>query len=230
MMSLLVEAKSDGHIAEELLCVVRNVMVKNPMSAMSKIRTQRKKKAGRCSLHIISLKPAEIVDTVQDAVRCIGHDFSNAAEWAVVIINDKTRILEVVEMQRTNTWHHRRHADATVRTRLRATYWLLILTQRVGIAAELAEALLKEVEGSFSKLHYGWEQTTTRAAVIDPDICDTRLCNYECLRHCPPRRAGFGGDVTDTRLVIAAENCIDCGNCVNKCPLGAITMMEIPKW
>lgn len=226
----MVEAKSDGHRIEELLCVVRCVMKTDPPRAVARIRTQRKQKAGQCSLHIVPLKPADIVDTVEDAVRYIGHDYSNAAEWAVVIINKKTRILEVVEMQRTNTWYHRRHRDATVRTRLRATYWLLILTQRVGIAAELAEALLEEVDGKFSKLHYGWEQTTTRAAVIDFNICNTRLCNYECIYHCPPRRAGFGGDANDRGLVISAENCIECGICVKKCPLGAITMMEIPKW
>lgn len=230
-MSVLIEAKSDGHPIDELLYRATHMVKKDPPRLVAKIRAERKKEAGGRALHIVTLGPTEVVDTVEDAIRYIKRDFSRAAKWAVVMINHQTRILEVMERQLVNTWCHQRHADATLRTRLRVTYWLLILTQRVGVSAEMAEGVLEEMEGKFSEFHHGWERTTTRAAVIDPEICDTTRCNYECLHNCPPRRAGFG-EIGDKRrgLVISAENCIECGICVKKCPLGAIKIMEVPKW
>jgi len=232
-MSVMIESRSDQHYTDALVHTVKTVVKeRNPLHRiLPKIRARRKEDAPDHTVHITKLTHTQIVDTTDDAIRFIKRDFSLAAEWAVVNINFKTRVLEVLEKQRTNTWHRHRHADATLKTRLRATYWLVFLSQRVGLARELCEATLEGIDGRFAEFHHGWEQTTTRTAVIDPDLCDTRRCNYECLAHCPPRRAGFAqGIPTERNYVIAAESCIECGVCVCKCPLGAIKLMNVPKW
>ncbi|MCK9292912.1 MAG: ribosome biogenesis/translation initiation ATPase RLI [archaeon] len=71
----------------------------------------------------------------------------------------------------------------------------------------------------------------TRIAIIDKDKCQPKACNYLCHRVCPPVR--MGEDAIEiinsknyTPPIINEELCTGCGICPNKCPFGAIQIIN----
>jgi ATP-binding cassette subfamily E protein 1 len=69
-----------------------------------------------------------------------------------------------------------------------------------------------------------------RIAILDRDLCIREKCGYQCEKVCPVNRMGEECIVTeeDTRFpVINDFLCIGCGLCVKKCPVGAITIINL---
>ncbi len=70
-----------------------------------------------------------------------------------------------------------------------------------------------------------------RLAVIDYNKCSPESCgNYLCVRLCPINRSGGECIVIDeekNRPVISEELCTACQICVNKCPRGAISIINL---
>jgi len=71
----------------------------------------------------------------------------------------------------------------------------------------------------------------TRIAIIDKDKCQPKACGYLCHRVCPPVR--MGEDAIEiinsknyTPPIINEELCTGCGICPNKCPFGAIQIIN----
>ncbi len=71
-----------------------------------------------------------------------------------------------------------------------------------------------------------------RIAVIDKEKCHPNECgNYLCAKLCPVNRAG--GDCVypgepDKKARIDEMLCTGCGICPNRCPFGAITIINLP--
>ncbi|MGC8614721.1 MAG: ribosome biogenesis/translation initiation ATPase RLI [Thermoprotei archaeon] len=68
-----------------------------------------------------------------------------------------------------------------------------------------------------------------RLAVVDDDLCNSKICGTPCVSFCPVNRIG-------KKTVWIAENgksrineqtCIGCGICVHKCPFKAITIINV---
>ncbi|MBN2121698.1 ribosome biogenesis/translation initiation ATPase RLI [Candidatus Micrarchaeota archaeon] len=69
-----------------------------------------------------------------------------------------------------------------------------------------------------------------RIAILDRDLCIREKCGYQCEKVCPVNRMGEECIVTEegTRFpVINDFLCIGCGLCVKKCPVGAITIINL---
>jgi len=72
----------------------------------------------------------------------------------------------------------------------------------------------------------------TRLAVIDRELCQPKRCSLECHRYCPGVRTGDETIVIDEsngKPVISEQLCSGCGICVHKCPLKAISIINLPK-
>ena len=72
-----------------------------------------------------------------------------------------------------------------------------------------------------------------RIAVIHKDKCNPQGCgNYLCAKLCPVNRAGEDcikeGDETTDKAVIDEVLCTGCGICPNRCPYGAIEIINLP--
>ncbi len=72
----------------------------------------------------------------------------------------------------------------------------------------------------------------TRIAIVEKDKCHPQECgNYLCARLCPVNRAGddciVKGD--DGKAFIDADLCTGCGICPNRCPFGAIHIINLPE-
>ncbi len=72
-----------------------------------------------------------------------------------------------------------------------------------------------------------------RIAVIHKDKCNPQGCgNYLCAKLCPVNRAGEDcikeGDETSDKAIIDEVLCTGCGICPNRCPYGAIEIINLP--
>ncbi len=75
----------------------------------------------------------------------------------------------------------------------------------------------------------------TRIAVIDRDLCTHQECGYQCMKVCPVNRMGQECIVKEKASegpifpVISELLCIGCGLCVKKCPVDAISIINLAK-
>ena len=70
-----------------------------------------------------------------------------------------------------------------------------------------------------------------RIAVIDREACKPEIANYLCRKVCPVNRSEedcVTVSGTDKKPVIDESLCIGCGICSNKCPTGAISIINLP--
>ncbi|MFQ6127481.1 MAG: ribosome biogenesis/translation initiation ATPase RLI [Thermoplasmata archaeon] len=70
-----------------------------------------------------------------------------------------------------------------------------------------------------------------RIAVLLRDRCQSKRCNLECIKYCPPVRTGTETVVMgeEGRPMISEELCVGCGICVHKCPFDSIRIVGLPK-
>lgn len=73
-----------------------------------------------------------------------------------------------------------------------------------------------------------------RIAVIDREKCHPQECgNYLCAKLCPVNRAGadciYPGDDAGKKARIDEMLCTGCGICPQRCPFGAITIINLPE-
>eukprot|EP00916_Digyalum_oweni_P000081 GHVL01000106.1.p1 GENE.GHVL01000106.1~~GHVL01000106.1.p1 ORF type:complete len:633 (-),score=76.63 GHVL01000106.1:406-2241(-) len=71
-----------------------------------------------------------------------------------------------------------------------------------------------------------------RIAIVNQDKCRPKKCRQECKRNCPVVRTGklcIEVDGTSKVAYISEPLCIGCGICTKKCPMEAITIINLPK-
>ncbi len=73
-----------------------------------------------------------------------------------------------------------------------------------------------------------------RIAVIEREKCHPQECgNYLCAKLCPVNRSGadciYPGEDMGRKARIDEMLCVSCGICVNRCPFGAITIINLPE-
>ncbi|MEM2099143.1 MAG: ribosome biogenesis/translation initiation ATPase RLI [Candidatus Bathyarchaeia archaeon] len=69
----------------------------------------------------------------------------------------------------------------------------------------------------------------TRVAVVDADKCKTKKCDQLCIRFCPMVRSHVEAiHIESKKAVISEMLCSGCGICVKKCPLEAISIVNLP--
>ena len=77
----------------------------------------------------------------------------------------------------------------------------------------------------------GDEGSLQTLAVINPEKCQPRSCNWECLRGCPVVKNGahcIDIQFTAPTARISEELCIGCGACVQRCPFRAVKVVRMP--
>ncbi|ELQ74788.1 RNAse L inhibitor, ABC superfamily [Trachipleistophora hominis] len=75
------------------------------------------------------------------------------------------------------------------------------------------------------------QNKSKRAAFVKPGLCKPHKCRLECKKTCPVNNVGkkcIEVTNTDSMAVIHENMCIDCGQCVKKCPFNAIEIMNLP--
>ncbi len=70
-----------------------------------------------------------------------------------------------------------------------------------------------------------------RIAILKRDKCQSRKCEYECIKYCPMVRTGVETIILgkDGKPVISEDLCEGCGICVKKCPFAAISIIGLPE-
>lgn len=72
----------------------------------------------------------------------------------------------------------------------------------------------------------------TRLAVINRELCQPKRCSLECHRYCPGVRTGdetITIDEVTGKPNISEQLCSGCGICIHKCPLKAISIINLPR-
>ena len=69
-----------------------------------------------------------------------------------------------------------------------------------------------------------------RIAILDQDKCQPATCALECIKFCPGVRMGDETIVREEggKPLISEALCTGCGICVHKCPLDAISIINLP--
>ncbi|MCK4883618.1 MAG: ribosome biogenesis/translation initiation ATPase RLI, partial [Candidatus Diapherotrites archaeon] len=69
-----------------------------------------------------------------------------------------------------------------------------------------------------------------RVAVLNRKKCKSKKCGLVCIKFCPGVRMGEETIVEDGKFPFISEDlCTGCGICINKCPFGAITIVNLPE-
>ena len=72
----------------------------------------------------------------------------------------------------------------------------------------------------------------SRISILDQDRCKPKKCNYVCIDYCPGVRIEEDTIIIDENTkkpLISEELCSGCGICTNRCPFGAINVINIPE-
>lgn len=72
----------------------------------------------------------------------------------------------------------------------------------------------------------------SRISILDKDRCQPKKCNYVCMHYCPGVRMEEDTIVIDEKSkkpLISEELCSGCGICTNRCPFGAINVINLPE-
>ncbi|NYT18127.1 MAG: ribosome biogenesis/translation initiation ATPase RLI [Methanobacteriales archaeon] len=72
----------------------------------------------------------------------------------------------------------------------------------------------------------------TRIAILDQDRCQPKKCHYTCMEYCPGVRMEEDTITIDQKTkkpLISEELCSGCGICTNRCPFGAVSIINLPE-
>ena len=72
----------------------------------------------------------------------------------------------------------------------------------------------------------------SRISILDKDKCQPKKCNYVCIEYCPGVRMEEDTIVIDEdskKPLISEEVCEGCVICTNRCPFGAISVINLPE-
>lgn len=72
----------------------------------------------------------------------------------------------------------------------------------------------------------------SRISILDKDRCQPKKCNYVCMHYCPGVRMEEDTIVIDEKSkkpLISEELCSGCGICTNRCPFGAVSVINLPE-
>ena len=70
---------------------------------------------------------------------------------------------------------------------------------------------------------------THRLAIVDSDKCKPNKCKHECMKKCPVNMSGKRCiEIEDVKAQIHEILCTGCGQCVKRCPFGAIKIVKLP--
>ncbi|MDL2246327.1 ribosome biogenesis/translation initiation ATPase RLI [Methanobrevibacter sp. OttesenSCG-928-K11] len=72
----------------------------------------------------------------------------------------------------------------------------------------------------------------SRISILDQDRCQPKKCNYLCIEYCPGVRMEEDTIVIDEdskKPLISEQLCQGCGICTNRCPFGAINVINLPE-
>lgn len=72
----------------------------------------------------------------------------------------------------------------------------------------------------------------TRISILDQNRCQPKKCHYVCIDYCPGVRMEEDTITIDPKTnkpIISEELCAGCGICTNRCPFGAINIINLPE-
>lgn len=72
----------------------------------------------------------------------------------------------------------------------------------------------------------------SRISILDHDRCQPKKCNYVCINYCPGVRMDEDTITIDEKSkkpLISEELCEGCGICTKRCPLNAVSIINLPE-
>ncbi|WP_067092438.1 ribosome biogenesis/translation initiation ATPase RLI [Methanobrevibacter curvatus] len=72
----------------------------------------------------------------------------------------------------------------------------------------------------------------SRISILNQDRCQPKKCNYTCIEYCPGVRMEEDTIIIDEKNkkpLISEDLCSGCGICTNRCPFGAISVINLPE-